>query len=489
MKLLAIDIGASSGRAILGELGDGSLAMTEVHRFENRMVERGEHKHWDAGELHGHVLASLEKADPAVESVGIDTWGVDYGYLDAGGDLLADPFAYRDERTLAVVDDVHERVGGRERLYGINGLQYLSFNTIYQIAEDAASRPELVERAARVQMMPELLSQQLTGACAAEYSIASTSGLIDATTRTWSDDLLRTLGIPRELFTDPVSRPGEAHAPLRAEIASKTDCQAEVILPGCHDTASAVAACPISGENAMYISSGTWSLAGVELDEPVLTPEAMAANFTNEGGVEGTIRFLKNVMGLWLVQELRRGWAEAGAELEFGAICDRAAEAPAFASLFDPNQQRFLAPKDMLAEVRAECGRTGQPSPDGVGAVARAVFESLAMAYRQCIEQIQDLTGRTVACVNIVGGGVQNRLLCQMTADACGVPVVAGPVEATAIGNLLVQAIARGAVSDIAAARQLVRDTAELVTYEPQSRDEWEAAWERWKGLRASGQV
>jgi rhamnulokinase len=483
MKLLAIDIGASSGRAIEGELGDASFAMTEVHRFENAMVERGEHKHWDAEQLNAEVRASLTKADPAVESVGIDTWGVDYGYFDADGNRLADPFAYRDERTLAVVDDVHERVGGRQRLYGINGLQYLSFNTIYQVAEDVASRPELVERAARVQMMPELLSFALTGEFVAEYSIASTSGLIDATTRTWSDDLMRTLGIPRELFTDPVSRPGEAKAPLRPEVASETRSAAEVVLPGCHDTASAVAACPMADEHAMYISSGTWSLAGVELDEPVLTPAAMAANFTNEGGVEGTIRFLKNVMGLWLVQELRRGWADAGTDLDFGAICDAAAGAPAFASLFDPNQQRFLAPKDMLAEIRSECGRTGQPQPDDVGPAARAVFESLAMAYRQCLEQIQTLTGRTIQCVNVVGGGVQNRLLCQMTADACGVPVVAGPVEATAIGNLLVQAIARGAVSDVAAARQLVRDTSELVTYEPQSRDEWEAAWDRWRGL------
>ncbi len=478
MKLLAIDLGASSGRAILGELNGKKLSLTEVHRFANEMIERGGHKHWDVHRLRREMLTALRKTGPGVESVGIDTWGVDYGYVK-GGEVIGLPFAYRDGRTQAVIGAVHDRFGGHEGLYRINGLQFLPFNTIYQMAEDAASRPE-VFAADRMLMMPELLGFFLTGKFAAEYSIASTSGLLDARTRTWSDELRDALRLPRRLFS-PVSQPGG----FRADLLPETGLRAKLILPGCHDTASAVAATPMTGDDAMYISSGTWSLAGVELDEPVLTDAARRVNFTNEGGVGGKIRFLKNVMGLWLVQELQRLWAAEGRRLGFGEICAEAEKAPPFRSLINPNLPRFLAPKDMRAEIQEECRRTGQPVPEGVGPLARCVFEGLALAYRECLDQVQALTGRTIRRVHIVGGGVQNRLLCRMTADACGVPVAAGPVEATALGNLLVQAIALGAVGDIEAARGIVRSAFPLDEYTPGDRSEWESALARWRALPA----
>ena len=284
--------------------------------------------------------------------------------------------------------------------------------------------------------------------------------------------------MPRRLFTD-VSQPGEFRAELRPELGRR----AVLICPGCHDTASAVAACPMEGAGAMYISSGTWSLAGMELDEPILTDKAREFNFTNEGGVGNTVRFLKNVMGLWLIQECRRIWAEGGSELSFGEICDEAEKAAPFAALVDANAERFLAPKDMPAELRAECERTGQPVPEGVGPTARCVFESLAMAYRDCLDQLRELTGEKIDRIHIVGGGVQNKLLCQMTADACGVPVYGGPVEATAVGNLLVQAISLGAVSDLAAARGIVRANFPLDEYVPQEQADWAAARARYRAL------
>jgi len=478
MKLLAIDIGASSGRGILGELDNGRLTLSEVHRFENHPVEVDGHKHWDIDGLRGELLTALKHADPDIESVGIDTWGVDYGYVSKDGEVIGLPFAYRDDRTIPMVDEVHGRIPF-ERLYEITGIQFMRLNTIYQMADDVKNRPGVVADADRVLMMPELLSFLLTGKHAAEYSIASTSALLDARERTWSDEVLEAVGMPRSLFTD-ISPPGGFSAGLLPE----TGRTATVICPGCHDTASAVAATPLAGDGAMYISSGTWSLAGMELAEPILTPEARTANFTNEGGVAGTIRFLKNVMGLWIIQECQRLWSEAGNGLGFGDICDAADTAPPFVALVNANAERFLAPKDMLAEIRAECERTGQPAPQGVGPTARCVFESLAMAYRECLEQLRRLTGQSIDRIHIVGGGVQNKLLCQMTADACAVPVLAGPVEATAIGNLLVQAIALGAVSDLAAARHIVRTTFPLDEYTPQDQAAWARAWKRYQDLR-----
>jgi len=521
MKLLAIDIGASSGRGILGEIAGGKISLREVHRFKNAMIDRDGHKFWDVHRLHKETVAALAKA-PEAESVGIDTWGVDYGYVSKSGEVVGLPFAYRDSRTAPMVDRVHSLIP-RETLYAINGQQVMSFNSIYQIAEDMMSRPDVLRDADRMQFMPDLLGRMLTGRYTAEYSIASTSGLLDARMRDWSSEILGALGVPRHLF-GPITQPGGFQAPLAPEVAKATGSKAVFTLAAGHDTASAVAAVPMTWHghpgresragspcheepDAMYISSGTWSLVGMELDQPVLTKAAQEANFTNEGGVGGKIRFLRNVMGLWLIQELQRIWAErgstpltgagptrlagagstglteaasAGQPLGFGEICSQAERAKPFAALINPQDHRFLAPKDMHHEIEEECRRTGQPVPEGVGPLARCVFESLALAYRDCVETLQRITGRTISRVHIVGGGVQNKLLCQMTADACGVPVFAGPIEATAIGNILVQAIAMGELSDIARGRELVRATFPLDEYRPRDRAAWEAAWRRY---------
>ena len=481
MKLLAIDLGASSGRAILGDLSGDRMSLKEVHRFKNEMVEKDGHKYWDIERLRGELLTSLKNAGREAESVGIDTWGVDYAYIGKDGSVMGMPFAYRDDRTLPMVDAVHDRIG-KKKLYGINGLQVMTFNTIYQMAEDVKSRPEVMAEADRMQFMPDLLGYLLTGEYTAEYSIASTSGLIDARTRKWSCELTDALGMPRRLFGE-ISPPGGFSAPLRKDVAKATGSHAKLTLAAGHDTASAVAATPMEGPGAMYISSGTWSLAGVELDQPVLTDLAQEYSFTNEGGVDNKIRFLKNVMGLWLIQELQRVWAKEGNKLGFGEICDEAKKAPAFASLVNPNLQRFFAPQDMRHEIEEECKRTGEPVPKGVGPLARCVFESLAMAYRLCLERIQELTGTKIGRIHIVGGGVQNKLLCQMAADACGMPVHAGPVEATAIGNLLVQAVAHGALADIGQGRRMIRSAFPLEEYRPEGQSGWHKAWERYRNL------
>jgi rhamnulokinase len=480
MKLLAIDIGASSGRGIVGELNGEKLTLSEVHRFENHPVDIDGHKHWDLARLRGELLACLSQAPDAV-SVGIDTWGVDYGYIGPDGEPIGTPFAYRDDRTIPMVDAVHGRIPFK-RLYEITGIQFMRLNTIYQLADDVAHRSDLLERAERMLFMPDLLSYLLTGSPVTEYSIASTSELLDCRARDWSSEILEVLGYPRSLLGE-VTPPGAHRAALRPDVAAQTGCHATVISPGGHDTASAVVAAPLAGDDAMYISSGTWSLAGMELDEPILTPEAREANFTNEGGVGGRIRFLKNVMGLWLIQELQRLWAAEENALTFAEICEEAEKAPAFVSLFDANHESLLAPEDMRSAIQALCRTTGEPVPEGVGPLARSVFESLALAYRQCLEQIQRLTGRVVDRIHVVGGGVQNKLLCRMTADACGVPVYGGPVEATAIGNLLVQAIALDAVPDIASARQIVRANFPLEEYAPQDQAAWGRAWERLKAV------
>ena len=483
MKLLAIDVGASSGRAIQGGLDGGKLSMKEVHRFKNAMIEVDGHKHWDIHALRAEMLACLTNADDDVEAIGIDTWGVDYGYVGKDGEVMGLPFAYRDDRNIPMIDEVHNAVGG-DWLFGVNGLQVMPFNTVYQVAEDVKSRPEVLAEAERLQLMPELLGCLLTGQFVGEYSIASTSGLLDARTRTWSDELLKKLNIPRRLFTD-ISAPGEFQADLRPDVAEATGCKGKLIAVACHDTASAVAATPMSGPGAMYISSGTWSLAGVELDEPCISDAARAADFTNEGGVNNKIRFLKNVMGLWLVQELQRLWAEGGNDLGFGDICDEAAAAPAFGPIVDPNNQRFMAPQNMEREIQEECVRTGQPAPEGVGPLARCVFESLALAYRDCLESTRRITGQAIDRVHLVGGGTQNKLLNQMAASACGLPVHVGPVEATAIGNLLVQAISLGALADVHAAREVVKATFPLDEYTPEDPGAWQAAWERFQKLPA----
>ncbi|MDR7273667.1 rhamnulokinase [Catenuloplanes atrovinosus] len=463
----AVDLGASSGRVIRARLDGGTLTLDEVHRFPNEPVPVGGTLHWDILALYRGVLDGLRAAGP-VDSIGIDSWAVDYGLLDSTGALLGNPVHYRDARTTGVWRDVAARIG-EERLYAVTGLQQLPFNTLYQLSA-AIGTPQLAA-AHRFLMIPDLIAYWLTGEIGAEITNASTTQLYDLRKRAWSSELIAQAGLDERLFP-PLREPGTVIGRAR-----DLDGGPAVVAVGSHDTASAVVAVPAADAHFAYISCGTWSLVGVELDEPVLTEAGRAANFTNEGGVDGTIRYLRNVMGLWLLQESCRVWG--GPDLP-GLLAEAAVREP-FASVVDPDHPDFLAPGDMPARIAEFCRRTGQPVPADPPAVVRTVVDSLALAHRRTVREAAALSGRRVDVVHVVGGGARNALLCQLTADACGLPVLAGPVEATALGNVLVQARAAGAAGPgLAELRALLRETQPLTRYEPRGgQDAWSAAASR----------
>ncbi|MFI7703826.1 rhamnulokinase family protein [Nonomuraea sp. NPDC049480] len=452
-RFAAVDLGASSGRVMLADLSDG-LELTEAHRFPNGPVRLAGRLYWDILGLYREILAGLRAAGP-VSSIGVDSWAVDYGLLDESGALLGNPVHYRDDRTRGVAERVAEEVGA-EALYDVSGLQVLPFNTIYQLLADR------LDQAATMLLIPDLLGYWLTGEVGAEVTNASTTGLLDVRTRTWASPLIERLGLPSGLFP-PLRQPGDAVGGLRRDVAAEIGWSAPVRAVGSHDTASAVVAVPATGPAFAYISCGTWSLAGVELPGPVLTPESRAANFTNEAGIDGTVRYLRNVMGLWLLQECLRAWP--GSDL--GDLLKAAAGERPFAAVVNPDEPVFLPPGDMPARIAAECRRTGQRPPSTPAAYVRCVLESLALGHRQAVRQAMELSGRDVEVVHLVGGGSRNELLCRLTADACGLPVVAGPAEATTFGNVLVQARAAGLVSDLAEMRSLVAAAEPLRRYEP----------------------
>ncbi|MGI5289366.1 rhamnulokinase [Nonomuraea polychroma] len=452
-RFAAVDLGASSGRVMLADLSDG-LKLTEAHRFPNGPVRVAGRLYWDILGLYREILTGLRAAGP-VSSIGVDSWAVDYGLLDESGALLGNPVHYRDDRTHGVAERVAHEVGA-ETLYDVSGLQVLPFNTIYQLLADR------LDQAATMLLIPDLIGYWLTGEVGAEVTNASTTGLLDVRTRTWAAPLIERLGLPAGIFP-PLRQPGEAVGGLRRDVAAEIGWSAPVRAVGSHDTASAVAAVPATGPAFAYVSCGTWSLAGVELPGPVLTPESRAANFTNEAGIDGTVRYLRNVMGLWLLQECLRAWP--GSDLS-DLLKAATGERP-FAAVVNPDEPVFLPPGDMPARIAAECRRTGQRPPATPAAYVRCVLESLALGHRQAIRQAVELSGRDVEVVHLVGGGSRNELLCRLTADACGLPVVAGPAEATTFGNVLVQARAAGLVSDLAEMRSLVAAAEPLRRYEP----------------------
>ncbi|MFC3999016.1 rhamnulokinase family protein [Nocardiopsis sediminis] len=476
----AVDLGASSGRVVVGRVGSGTLELTEVHRFPNRPLRLPSGLHWDVTGLYRGVLDGLRAAAAhAPGSVGIDAWAVDYGLLDRSGALLGLPFHYRDERTAEVAPRVVADIGA-EALYARNGLQFQPFNTVFQLA--AARATPQFGAADVLLLVPDLLAYWLTGSRGAEITNASTTGLLDVTALEWSGELTSAVGVPASLLPALV-RPGTRLGPLLPEAAAETGLADTVVTAvASHDTASAVAGVPARTERFGYISCGTWSLAGLELPGPVVTEEARAANFTNELGVDGTTRFLRNIMGLWLVQESLRTWG-LGADALPGLLAEAARAAP-FAALIDAGDARFLAPGDMPARIAEALRESGQPVPKGRGAVLRCVLESLALAHRDTLRRAAELAGRELEVVHLVGGGARNELLCQWTADALGVPVVAGPAEATAVGNIIVQARAAGVADDLASLRALVHDTQDLRTYTPAaSTTPWDTAAAR-LGLR-----
>ena len=466
----AVDLGASGGRVMMGTVGRGQqLELQELHRFPNVPVRVLGTLHWDVLALFQGVLDGLgaaARAGAGLASLGIDTWGVDYGLLDADGTLLGNPVHYRDTRTEGMAGQVLARVPAAE-LYAITGIQQLPLNTIFQLAA-AAGTPQLAA-ARTLLMIPDLLAYWLTGQAGAEVTNASTTQLYDVRAQAWATSLMTRVGIPPGIFP-PLRRPGDIIGELLPRITTETGLATPVpvLAVGSHDTASAVAAVPAQGPGFAYISCGTWSLVGMELPGPVLSEASFKANFTNEAGIDGTIRYLRNVMGLWLLQESMRTWSARGTPADLDTLLAAAAEAPALRAVIDPDDPHFLTPGDMPGRIAHACRRTGQDPPADPGATVRCILDSLALAYRRTIAEVQELSGRHVDTVHIVGGGARNALLCQLTADACGLPVVAGPVEAAALGNVLVQARALGAApDDLAGMRQLLRQTQNLHRFAP----------------------
>lgn len=482
---LALDLGAESGRAVLGRFDGGRMSLEEVHRFPNTPVKLVDGMHWDALRIFSEVREGLGRAfgeAGRIESLGVDSWGVDFGLLGRDGALVSNPYYYRDPRTEGTEELAFRRMP-KEEIYDTTGIQFMPINTLNQLLAYEGS--PLLDAAETLLMTPDLIGYWLTGERTCEATIASTSQLIDARSGDWAWELVEKMGIPSRLFGG-ISAPGTELGSLTPEVVRDTGAGEGTVVTSVasHDTASAVVAVPAEDEEFAYISSGTWSLVGLELSAPVITGEGMRANFTNEGGFGGTTRFLKNVMGLWLLQECRRTWAREGRDYSYEELARLAEDAPALEPVVDPDHHVFLSPGDMPSRIRRYCEATGQRPPEEPGEVARCALESLALKYRWVLEKAREITGRGIRVVHVVGGGVRNGLLCQLTADATGLPVRTGPVEATALGNLLVQAYAGGCVGSLDEIRASARRSSEVRDYEPRGAgDEWEAAFERLRGF------
>ena len=453
---LAVDIGASSGRHILAHLENGKIVLEEMHRFENKLVEKNGHLCWDTEHLFSGIVEGMKKCSAAGKiplSMGIDTWGVDFVLLDKDGNMIGDPVAYRDSRTEGMDALVTECISETD-LYAIAGTQKQIFNTIYQLMSVKQTDPTAFDRAEYFLMPPEYYNYLLTGKAMNEYTLATTTNLVNANTKQWDGELLDKLGFPRRLFRE-LQTPGTFVGNLTDEIAKTVGFNCKVVLPATHDTGSAVAAVPANDDDFLYISSGTWSLLGVEIMEPNCTEESRKMNFTNEGGIDYRFRYLKNIMGLWMLQSVKR---ELNNRYGFGEISDMARAAD-ITSVVDVDDQRFLAPKSMIEMVKTICAETNQAVPQTVGEVAKVIYLSLSACYGKAVRQVEEITGRTYSRMHIVGGGCQDGYLNELTAEATGKAVYAGPIEATALGNLLVQMLANGEFSSLAEGRTAIANS------------------------------
>lgn len=483
-NVLAFDFGASSGRAMLGRFDGERITLEEVHRFGNDPVYVNGTLYWDTLRQLFEIKQGLTKAKHTAPfaSIGIDTWGVDFGLLDAKGNLLENAVHYRDQRTKTAIADVGALISDEE-LYRRTGIQFMYFNTIYQLFALSRQRPELLERADCALLTPDLMCYFLTGSRQSEYSIASTTALIDPWTRQWDGELLRRIGVKPDLFP-PVVPAGTVAAPLSEAVCEELGLEpVPVIRVASHDTASAVVSVPATEEHFIYISSGTWSLMGIESGEPMITEETARLNYTNEGGYGGKIRYLKNIMGLWLIQEVRRQWIREGLSLSYADMEREALTKPAFVSFIDPDDLIFAPPGNMPRRIRQRCEETNQPVPQDVGAVVRCIYESLALKYRDTKENIEGVVGRRFRAMHVVGGGTKDGLLSQFTANACNAKVVAGPIEATAMGNCAVQLMALGRIKDLGEARRIIRASFDTKHYEPQDTRAWDEAFVRYKKI------
>lgn len=461
---LAVDIGASSGRHILAHLEDGRMQLEEIHRFPNGMVRRQGHLAWDLIQLFEEIKRGMIKCKEMgkiPESVGIDSWGVDYALIDREGRRLGEAYGYRDQRTDGADELVYKKIS-EDQLYARTGIQKQIFNTIYQLAADQTMRPQILEQADAMLMIPDYFHFLLSGVKAQEYTNATTGQLVDPKNRNWDWDLIDRLGYPRRIF-QPMTKPGTCIGELLPEIQEEIGFNCKIVLPASHDTASAVMAVPSQDGNLLYISSGTWSLMGTELEEANCSPESRAANFTNEGGYNDRFRYLKNIMGLWMIQSVRK---EIAPDMSFAEIC-RLAEKEKIKSLVDANDPRFLAPASMAREVQTACEEKGQEVPQGIGQLASVIYNSLAVCYGRTIQELEAVNGVSYERIHVVGGGANADYLNQLTARATGREVLAGPTEATAIGNILAQMIAAGQVEDLQAGRKLIRDSFEIRSYQP----------------------
>jgi len=477
---LAFDLGAESGRAVLGYLRSGVLRTEEVHRFPNEPVEYGGSLHWDVARLWLEIRKTLSRLkETRLEGIGVDAWGVDYALLGERGELLQNPYHYRDNRTHGVMDEVF-RIVPKEEIYRMTGIQFMPINTLYQLFSSKKNTPGILNATQRLITIPDLFNYWLTGNAVCEFTNATTTQMVDPRTRTWATDLIDRLQLPARLLP-PIVEPGSLLGKLRSELAGDSALAGtNVIAPACHDTGSAIAAIS-AREGTAFLSSGTWSLLGTEIDAPVITDAALRLNFTNEGGVNGTTRLLKNVMGLWMLRCCRQSWAEQGWECDYRELMELASQEKPFQHLVDPDDESFLRPDNMCDAIAAYCRKTQQPVPAGPAAYVRTILESLAMKYRFVIRNLERLIDRPIEQIRVIGGGSKNRLLNQFTSDATGRRVLAGPAEATALGNIAIQILARGDAASLEEVRAVVDRSFPVEVFEPSETDQWNKQVERFQ--------
>ena len=481
-QYIAVDLGAESGRVMLGSLSSKKLGLEEIYRFSNVPLEQNGSLHWDFNkqicEVETGIAKAVDRASGPIDGIGVDSWGVDFGLIGADGRLIENPYHYRDIRTNKMMEKAYDLLPKRD-IYENTGLQFLQFNTIYQLLAMRLANSGALAKAKNLIFMADLFSYHLCGQVYGEYTLASTSQLMDMRTGQWSKMIFDKLSLPIEIMPGIV-KPGTVVGQLTAEIAKKIGCEPiPVIAVASHDTASAVAAVPAGDNSWAYLSSGTWSLCGVEVPKAIINDKTFACSFTNEGGVENTIRLLKNIMGLWLVQECRRQWQRGGVDLSYAELTEMAQKAKPFIAYINPDYSEFLSPGDMPEKINDHLTQTGRKTIKDKGQMIRVILESLAFKYRWAVERIEDITAKTIDCLHIVGGGIRNELLCQFTANAVGKRVICGPIEATAAGNILLQAKATGQIESLAEARDIVRNSFELKVYQPQDVALWEEQYKK----------
>ena len=485
----AVDLGATSGRTILGTLAEGKIELEEVTRFPNNLIEQGGHFYWDIFALYHEILQGLKdvaRRGVKIESIGIDTWGVDFVLIGADGAILRNPRAYRDPVTFDAMDDYLKHVVSREEVYNITGIQFLNFNSIFQLYAMKREGNSAFEHAAKILFVPDALSWMLTGNEVCEYTIASTSQLLDPRTGLLDERLLQSIGLNRSKFGKMVN-PGELIGCLTEEVRRITGLPAvPVYAVAGHDTGSAVAAVPAKDENFAYLSSGTWSLMGIETKDAIISPLSYERNFTNEGGLEGTTRFLKNICGMWLLERCRKEWTDA--PKDYGQLIADAMKVKPFESIINPDDPMFANPANMQQAIKDYCRQTGQKVPEGYAELTRCIFDSLALRYKQVFGYLTEMATFPINTLHIIGGGSRNDHLNQCTANATGAHVTAGPTEGTALGNIMVQAQAAGAVDDIWHMRRIIADSIELKHFEPQDQEQWNKAFERFEEITAKRQ-